>query len=704
MKRSLLPHGLLVLAALLMVAACRPPLPNKPTVIATTPPPPPTRAAAEFQVSATPTDGPAPPLTPSPTSKATETHTVTAAAIAHTVTAAAIAHTVTSSPTSAPVPAPSVTISLTTTPTPTLVPEMVFQQDDWSAPGSYSAASGVDTLQAGGVRLGFTLPSSAPYGDLNLDGYLDLILVNYFDNSSYEIESYIYWGSADGFSTGRRTGLPTLGARSVSVADLNYDGYLDLLFANLHDDSRDYRVPAWIYWGGADGYSPSRRADLPTQGCGITSIADLDNDGWLDVVVGNHYQDDEHFVEYSWIYWGSAEGFSEGNRTTLDTIGTYANSVADLNQDGWLDIVFSNHRNTEQYYELDSYVYWGGQDGFANGRRTDLPTLGATDNTVSDVNGDGWLDIVFSNNRDNGGRTTVNSYIFWGNPLGFSRGNRLELPTERATANSVADLNGDGYADIVFSNYRHPVSYIYWNSPSGFNPANRTELPTQGAVGNSVDDLNYDGYPDIVFGNLLDDWSNFQIDSYIYWGGPDGYSEADRQDLPTLGGYGSVAVGGTRGAASAAFGTTYARPNPGGMLEPDASIAIPHIYPAQGWLSSVALGGVTHAWTSIEWDVDLPDGTDLALDVAISSDGQIWSDWTPVASGSVNGTNQADLTLPASVFIRYRVTLYSSADHSTTPVLRSVTIRGAQEAAALLFLPRLFKVRPATLPRDLTAS
>jgi hypothetical protein len=244
---------------------------------------------------------------------------------------------------------------------------------------------------------------------------------------------------------------------------------------------------------------------------------------------------------------------------------------------------------------------------------------------------------------------------------------------------------------------------VYWNSAVGFNPANRTELPTQGAVGNSVDDLNYDGYPDIVFGNLLDDWSNFQIDSYIYWGGPDGYSEARRQGLPTQGGYGSVAVGGTRGASSVAFGTTYARPNPGGLLEPDESIAIPHIYPDQGQLESVPFGGVTHNWNSIEWEVDLPEGTDLALDVATSSDGQTWSDWVPVASTSISGTNQADLALPPAVFFRYRMTLYGIADHRTTPVLHSVTIRAIQEAAALLFVPLLFKARPAMLPRDWTA-
>ncbi len=673
----------LSLLLFLALAGCRPSLSWQPTVIATTPPPPPTLAADRFRVT------PTLPEASSPTALPTATHTppLSPTAVPNwTQTATDGENTATSSP----------TLPATHTPTHTPRPETVYRQDDWTAPGSYVSASGVDTRQAGGLRLGFTLPSVAPYDDLNQDGYLDLILVNYFDNSSYEIDSYIYWGSADGFSTGRRTGIPTLGARSVSVADLNYDGYLDLLFANLHNNARDYSVPAWIYWGGADGYSPSRRADLPTQGCGITSVADLNNDGWLDIVVGNHYQDDTHFVEYSWIYWGGASGFDPANRTTLDTIGTYANSVADLNQDGWLDIVFSNHRNTAGYYEQDSYVYWGTEEGFSSERRTDLPTLGATDNTVADLNGDGWLDIVFSNSRDNAGQTAVNSYIFWGSAAGFGRDNRTELPTNRATANSVADLNGDGYPDIVFSNYRHPTSYVYWNSASGFNPSNRTDLPTLGAVGNSVEDLNYDGYPDIVFGNLLDSLSNFQIDSYIYWGGPDGYSQANRQGLPTLGGYGSVAVGGTRNAASAAFGTTYARPNPGGALGPDESLAIPHIYPERGQLTSVAFGGMPHTWTTVEWNVALPGDTDLALEVATSDDGQTWSAWTLVAASSIDGDNQANLAPMTSAFIRYRVTLYGSANHRATPTLRSVTIRGVAETARH-FLPLVVKVEPAWL-------
>ena len=41
------------------------------------------------------------------------------------------------------------------------------------------------------------------------------------------------------------------------------------------------------------------------------------------------------------------------------------------------------------------------------------------------------------------------------------------------------DVNGDGYMDIVFSNDSNAeFSYIYWGSASGFSSEDRTELPT----------------------------------------------------------------------------------------------------------------------------------------------------------------------------------------------------------------------------------
>ena len=70
----------------------------------------------------------------------------------------------------------------------------------------------------------------------------------------------------------------------------------------------------------------------------------------------------------------------------------------------------------------------------------------------------------------------------------------------------VADLNRDGYPEIVFCNFIHNypglrTAYVYWGSANGYSTTNKTELPTNWASGVAAADLNADGYPELVFAN-----------------------------------------------------------------------------------------------------------------------------------------------------------------------------------------------------------
>jgi hypothetical protein len=119
-----------------------------------------------------------------------------------------------------------------------LSPTQIFAQTDWKGgPGlvstttttdRYDSGTGVDTTTAGQVSLGYTLAADGSRADLNQDGYLDLVFSNYCSGTSapwqYEIDSYIYWGGPDGYTTTNRLGLPTLGANGNAVADLDKDG------------------------------------------------------------------------------------------------------------------------------------------------------------------------------------------------------------------------------------------------------------------------------------------------------------------------------------------------------------------------------------------------------------------------------------------------------------------------------------------------
>jgi len=363
--------------------------------------------------------------------------------------------------------------------------------------------------------------------DLDGDGYLDLIFSNYHT----KVNSYIYWGAPKGFSKGNRAELPAPNAMGVTVADLNSDGYPDVIFSIYKNPT--HKTNSYIYWGSSKGFSSGNRAGLPTMGASGSSVADLDRDGYLDIVFSNGTDGDKYQVD-SYVYWGSVGGFSASKRTELPTSHTGTSSVADLDRDGYLDIVFSNLQGDKASQIVNSYIYWGSSKGFSSGDRAELPTLGAMGSTVADLNKDGLLDVAFSN------WTGSTSYIYRGTAKGFSSGERAELPTLMAQSVSVGDINGDGHLDIVFSNYREQWvtktnSYLYWGSSKEFSKANRLLLPTLGARGNVVADFNSDGYLDVVFSNYTDTTrSKSNINSYIYWGGSAGPSSTNRTELPTV--------------------------------------------------------------------------------------------------------------------------------------------------------------------------
>ncbi len=203
--------------------------------------------------------------------------------------------------------------------------------------------------------------------------------------------------------------------------DLNKDGRPDLVISNMHDDSRNFNINSYIYWGKHDwAYSADSCMGLPTHGATGNSIADLNKDGHLDIIFSS-YNDNVSYCTNSLIYWGSKEGFQIGDTTGLPTMCAHANYVVDLNNDGYLDIIFANHKNADYSNNVNSYIYWGSKTGFSSGSRTEIVTIGATDIAVADLNKDGKLDLVFSNRQGvYRGSFTFNlpSYVYYGQGTG----------------------------------------------------------------------------------------------------------------------------------------------------------------------------------------------------------------------------------------------------------------------------------------------
>ncbi|MFN0168331.1 MAG: FG-GAP repeat domain-containing protein [Bryobacteraceae bacterium] len=446
----------------------------------------------------------------------------------------------------------------------------------WGAGGHFSAARRTELLTSSA--------SGVAAGDFNKDGYLDLVFSNSRGEGTHDVASTIYWGGPRGFASYVRSDLQSFGAADVNVSDLNGDGRQDVLLVNQYSGAVDGRVNSTIFWGNPHHhYSPALMTKLPTAGAYDTTVADYNQDGFPDIVVANSY------VEGSYLYWGGKEGYSPSRRQTLPIGRAIAGSTADLNGDGYLDLVFVGSKGR---VVSAGTILWGSADGFSDKRKSILPLKPKTSLSVSiadlnrdghldlvftdgyfdgvqifwgnsqdfaesrswsrkvtagnvklaDLNNDGYLDFIFPGEFEPQTKTrTAKTRIYWGTKEGTpSFDNVLEMEAYQSLECAVADYNRDGYLDFACSNYmsdstRSVPMFIFWGNKDGkYSDARRTDLPAESSAGVQALDLNRDGYTDIIIHNHIKD-GNHTINTYIYWNGPDGFNKDRKTELPTFG-------------------------------------------------------------------------------------------------------------------------------------------------------------------------
>jgi hypothetical protein len=223
-------------------------------------------------------------------------------------------------------------------------------------------------------------------GDVDEDGDLDKL-----DMSSGV--AYLALNDGDGtFGTEQQLDLAT-SVNTLDVGDLDGDGHLDLVVATypgavqvrLGDGTGAFGDPVAFPLGTAESYGPEE-----------LQLVDLDDDGALDAVTSGLGFDAGGNQGFVGVLLGDGLGGFEPYHlypTADRSTNGPGMSIADLDEDGNLDVVTGN-----TFVRVLSYLEGDGTGAFA--AQVEVPTLGEpTSTAVGDIDDDGHPDVIVGQGR-----------------------------------------------------------------------------------------------------------------------------------------------------------------------------------------------------------------------------------------------------------------------------------------------------------------
>lgn len=363
--------------------------------------------------------------------------------------------------------------------------------------------------------------------------------------------------------------LPSHTAMRICVGYSGHGDDYEAVIANYESGLWSGEEDIYIYTGDENGYSPDRRIELPGLSAVEGQIIDFTDNGHPDVVVVNCAENQPSLCTGLYIYHNEGNGPDVNLREDVPTPLPHGIAIGDFRHSGYLDIA------TGGIFSRELHIFHGGPDGYSADRmqkivfgpepfkHMDWPNIdllalsGYSDYEIKDIrdhgdfrwmftadlNGDGYLDLIIP--------LIVGSraFILWGGPDGFSKDNMQILATDGNACVNVADLNGNGYPDLIFGGHistikkqrRESYITIYWNGPDGFKENRKTMLPAWCANSVAIGDFNGDGVLDI-FGTSYSNNLVRDLDSFIYFGDKEnGFSVSNRQMIFNNSGCGCVA-------------------------------------------------------------------------------------------------------------------------------------------------------------------
>ncbi len=309
--------------------------------------------------------------------------------------------------------------------------------------------------------------------DMDGDGDMDVLV-------AYSRDDEITWYENDGNQsfTAHIISSTANDPRSVLAADVDGDGDMDVVAANAADDEI-----AWYENDGSESFTAHTITDAAEESVSVF-VADVDGDGDIDVLSASSYDDK--------IAWYENDGNENFTAHTITASAEVPSAVfaSDVDGDGDMDVAWASWG--------DDKIAWHENDGSEN---FTAHTVTASANTpvavfVSDVDDDGDMDMLSANWGDD--------KIVWYENDGNESFTAHTITDAAAYPHSVfaADVDGDGDVDVLSaSSYDDKVAW-YENDGSENFTAHTITTSANEAQSVFVADVDGDGDLDVLSGAM----------------------------------------------------------------------------------------------------------------------------------------------------------------------------------------------------------
>ena len=321
--------------------------------------------------------------------------------------------------------------------------------------------------------------------DYDNDGFRDLFSHNFIVSTIYrrvpgEPMSFEDVSAASGLTVCLTKGT------GASWGDLNGDGWLDVYAVEYDPGRLAVDHLSFLYLNNGDGTfrEVTEEAGLrnPDNPMGV-AFADYDNDRDLDIFVTNSHEAPSRLYRHDGVNGNGVPIFTDvaaeaGVALVGDPARGFGVSFGDYNNDGRLDLLYSREGDSRLFRNdgPDGGGIWRfsdvtGLDGL------DFEGLAYQDGEFADLNNDGFLDIMMANGHRTGADSSANR-VFLSTDHGTWRNVapmlRMGYPNDAEQGILPADYDNDGDLDLFFYNHTNPdvgdsSNHVHRNEARGNN-------------------------------------------------------------------------------------------------------------------------------------------------------------------------------------------------------------------------------------------